>query len=533
MSFFTASRRLLRLLTLTAVLAGLAAVQLLAQNTNPRKQETRPGPVDQFEYIIGGEPVDDFNEFPWMVSIVDKVVLGFPGNDVNSSSFCGGTLIRPNWVLTASHCFFLDFQNGITIPAGDLAVFVGGTDLSADEPRLIDVTERILHPDFVIAPENLRNDIALLRLAEAVEFPNVHLATGTNTAVDAAGAEALILGWGARQFDPEMRVASDFPSMLHRADTEVVDVDDCADAYMGISPPAEILPEQHVCAGFLGMGGVDTCDGDSGGPLLISDGEGGLLQIGITSFGVDCADPDFPGVYTNVGNFDSWITQQLSPRTEAGVGDSAPLQNFVIAVDTRSPFNTGLAITNMTDSMVDLTFTLYNTGGEMADQTQDTLAASGQRATFLAGAGGLFPDQTNFTGSLQVTASGDVAAVTLRQNGLAGVPLTTLPVIPGDTAQTSFVLPQVADAAGIIESELIAVNPGDVGGQVTFNFVGQDGTPVELTLSNGETGSSVTIDVPAHGSVFLRTDGDNNLRVVSARITSTVPVGVTAIIALP
>jgi hypothetical protein len=67
----------------------------------------------------------------------------------------------------------------------------------------------------------------------------------------------------------------------------------------------------HLCAGIVGIGGKDTCQADSGGPLLVNDG-GTWRQIGITSFGEGCALPDFPGVYTSPGYFGTWLARTLA-----------------------------------------------------------------------------------------------------------------------------------------------------------------------------------------------------------------------------
>jgi secreted trypsin-like serine protease len=55
-----------------------------------------------------------------------------------------------------------------------------------------------------------------------------------------------------------------------------------------------------VCAGFQDAGGVDTCYGDSGGPLEAPLQGGGYRLVGITGWGDGCAQPGAPGVYTRV-----------------------------------------------------------------------------------------------------------------------------------------------------------------------------------------------------------------------------------------
>lgn len=63
------------------------------------------------------------------------------------------------------------------------------------------------------------------------------------------------------------------------------------------------LPLSKLCAGYM-AGGVDACQGDSGGPLMCEN-----TLSGIVSYGVGCAQANYPGVYANVSYFNSWLVQ--------------------------------------------------------------------------------------------------------------------------------------------------------------------------------------------------------------------------------
>ena len=99
---------------------------------------------------------------------------------------------------------------------------------------------------------------------------------------------------------------------LHSVDLLIIDSTICQNWYSGDG--LKIQTDQ-ICAGHEG-GGKDSCVGDSGGPLVKSatDPDSGSYywyQIGIVSFGFECAKPKEPGIYASVSFHNDWIRSSL------------------------------------------------------------------------------------------------------------------------------------------------------------------------------------------------------------------------------
>jgi secreted trypsin-like serine protease len=62
-----------------------------------------------------------------------------------------------------------------------------------------------------------------------------------------------------------------------------------------------IIASSMVCAG--GVSGEGSCQGDVGGPLV----DKSKTHVGIDSWGLGCARPGKPGVYTQTSYFIDWI----------------------------------------------------------------------------------------------------------------------------------------------------------------------------------------------------------------------------------
>jgi secreted trypsin-like serine protease len=286
-------RYLLAALAIALVVGLGAAVPVLAQD-----EEGTIGPQ-----VVGGTPVPN-GKYPFMTSIQADTSNRRPPY---KEHFCGGTLIDEDSVMTAAHCvvFIGRKTNESTLGYRDVRLDVGVTVLNSDQgqPRRIDRLSDIhVHPDYN-GVRNNKFDVAMIELARPVNnIDPIELAEpASGDTLEIPPASAIVAGWGSTVAQPAFNDGSppDAPRRMREADPPLVSDADCQDAYdrRRVPPSLRVYPALMVCAGETDE---DTCQGDSGGPMFVGETAETRRQIGLTSYGLGCGAPRFPGVYTEV-----------------------------------------------------------------------------------------------------------------------------------------------------------------------------------------------------------------------------------------
>lgn len=277
------------------VLLTLALSLSTIANAQDRARFTCAGPDKKSESkVIGGSQARP-GDWPWQVSLQ---VAGF-------GQFCGGSIIHPQWILTAAHCAFYP-RSERRIPESSFTVVHGTSDLDSGGIRR-GVAQFILHEQY--RPGSHPFDIALIKLSTPLEVtPSQIVKLETKKLEQQFGQPgdcAVVTGWGYLEMNGKTS------TRLQEVDVPIIDNSICNKAYNNE------IGQGQICAGYE-QGTKDSCNGDSGGPLVVPGGPTGWTQIGVVSYGHGCALPNAYGVYTRVSAYIDWIVQKTRATSKSG-----------------------------------------------------------------------------------------------------------------------------------------------------------------------------------------------------------------------
>uniref|UniRef100_A0A8C3UDE6 Acrosin n=1 Tax=Catharus ustulatus TaxID=91951 RepID=A0A8C3UDE6_CATUS len=225
---------------------------------------------------------------------------------------CTGVLFSAQWVLTVAHCFFRHGQ----VPRSQHHVPLPYLTQPGPETAVRHIKRLLVHQHYV--PTTARNDIALLELDQPVECSD-YIQLGCVPDASLRVSDWTPWGHGVGTLGTQTGHPGDTGLTLQEAKVHLMDTELCNSSpwYAGA------VHSDNLCAGYP-HGGIDTCQGDSGSPLVCKDnGADFFWLVGMYSWGRGCDRARHPGIYTSTQHFYNWILLQTVPALPEDQGQES------------------------------------------------------------------------------------------------------------------------------------------------------------------------------------------------------------------
>jgi hypothetical protein len=263
--------------------------------------------------ITGGFPINIENA-PWQVLLSHNNVFA-----------CGGSIIAPNFILTAKHCVtYVGTQ--IALPANLVKIHAGITcrnEISSS--NTFDVSNIILHPDPNV-------DIALVQLSSNIPYNNnrqpINFRSSPNNTFYNVGNSVRASGWGWTIPNNGNSTAN----CLQAVDLSIVS-NQTASSVLRHIRNRDLLVHEMAATGS-GNNREGACHGDSGGPLIAPTLSGPQL-VGVVSWGVpECkgSNQNSPSVFVRVSHVSEWILDRINAARISGSTVMCPGQSSTFTI---------------------------------------------------------------------------------------------------------------------------------------------------------------------------------------------------------
>ncbi|XP_044740734.1 flocculation protein FLO11-like [Chrysoperla carnea] len=252
----------------------------------------------------GNSPIDaSFGEIPWQAMVL---------RDSSRKLICGGIIVGPDAVITAAHCVQGIQANDILVKGGEWRL---GIDEEPKPFQIVKVGSVIIHPQY--SPDNLFNDVAILKLSEKFRFDK-HIDAiclpGADEVIENnySAGNCIATGWGKQALTINIQ-----NSLMHRIPINLLQPEQCQNTLANNHQNSlyQYSPSTCIC-GAPKVPQNNLCDVDQGSALACDSGNGHYVLSGIFSWETGCDQGNQVGGFTRLDM--QWVLSQLGQSSSNG-----------------------------------------------------------------------------------------------------------------------------------------------------------------------------------------------------------------------